>query len=67
MFLRRAMRSRGLTGVALSEAAGLHPITFSRILNRLQRPRPTTAVAIAEAIEISVEVLFPDIYGGGRS
>lgn len=57
----KALRSeRGLTQAALSERSGVNRVTITRIEAGEQLPRYQTILALADALEVSIERLLVD-------
>lgn len=52
--MAKARLHRGLTIRALAQVVGANPTTIWRIENGLQKPRPSTRLAIATALGVSV-------------
>lgn len=61
--LLAAMASERITGRALADQCGVHPVTVSAILNKRVDPKPETKAAIAGVLGVSIADLFKD---GGR-
>ena len=57
--LKKARKNVGLTQVEVAEKANITEVSYQRIEYGLQRPSLTTAILIAQALQTTVEELFP--------
>jgi len=58
--LKMERLSRGLSGQALAQLAGVHPAEVSAVENRRALPRPGFRKAVAETLGTPPEKLFTD-------
>jgi putative transcriptional regulator len=58
-WLRLARECRGWTQAELADAAGLRQVQVSRLERGLRTPRLETARKLADALDTSVDRLFP--------
>jgi transcriptional regulator with XRE-family HTH domain len=58
-WLRLARECRGWTQTELAQAAGMRQVQVSRLERGLRQPRLETARKLADALDTSVDRLFP--------
>jgi len=58
-FLKAYRKSAKLTQEKVAKLAGITPRNYQRIENGLQDPKTSTALLIAQALNTTVEELFP--------
>jgi transcriptional regulator with XRE-family HTH domain len=64
--LEIARLRRGLSQMALAQKAGVTVVTIWRIEHGHQRPRPSTRLAIATALDMKIEEI-EELANGARS
>jgi transcriptional regulator with XRE-family HTH domain len=59
--LIKERRTRRLTQAQLASMAKIHPVTLCRIEMGHQTPEPATREALAVALSVSADELFPEL------
>ena len=64
--LRQARQAKGLSQRKLADAAGITQVALSHLETGRSSPRLTTARALAAALKVDVDSIWPDTNGGVR-